>query len=104
MIKQRESYWEHNKDKYKSIFDDIYASGFHAGRHKEREKLANSNWLIIDSNKREEFEKCLEDPCKYCEHYTLEYKKGCNLDPQQCERKQKQFLAQEIKLYFDLIK
>ena len=104
MIKQRESYWEHNKDKYKSIFDDIYASGFHTGRHKEREKLANSNWLIIDPNKREEFEKCLEDPCKYCEHYTLEYKKGCNLDPQQCERKQKQFLAQEIKLYFDLIK
>ena len=103
MTAQRELYWEHNKDKYKSIFDDIYAAGFHNGRHKEREALVNSKWLIIDPNKREEFEKCLEDPCKYCEHYVKEYKQGCSFGSSRCEQKQKQMFAHEIKLYFDLI-
>lgn len=104
MKKDIEKYWNEHGIKYaKKVNDEAFFAGYHIGRHKCREKLAQSGWLIIDPNKREEFEKCLEDPCKYCEHYTLEYRKGCNLDPQQCEIKQKQILAQEIKLYFDIL-
>ena len=103
MKKGQEEHW--NQEGYKharQLHDSAYFSGFHRGRHKEREELVNSGWLIIDPNKKKELENALEDPCKYCENYTKEYKIGCNSDPKTCERKQKQFLALEIKSYFGM--
>jgi len=84
------------------LHDDAYFAGFHRGRHKERESLVNSGWLIINPEKREEINKALEDPCIYCNHYTKEYKIGCTKDTKTCTKKQKHILANEINLYFNL--
>lgn len=101
MKKGREDHWEEEGYSLaKRLHDSAYFSGFHLGRHKEREMLVNSGWLQINPEKKEEIQKALEDPCKYCEHYTQEYKKGCSKDPTKCSKKQLQMNAIEILAYF----
>ena len=101
MKKGQEEHW--NREGFKDarhLHDEAYFAGFHLGRHKEREMLVNCGWLQINPDKKEEIQKALEDPCKYCEHYTKEYKIGCTNDPKKCERKQLQFNAIEVMTYF----
>lgn len=86
----------------KTLLTDIYMRGYHDGRHAERKKLIESGYLIIDPNKKEQLKKDCQDPCKFCEYYTPEYKIGCTYNPKDCKNKQKQFTAIEIQSYFTL--
>lgn len=85
----------------KKLLTDLYMKGYHKGRHYEREKLLSSGYLIINPDKKDKLMKACEDPCKHCSYYTDEFKIGCSmLNPQNCQDKQNQLLAIEIRKYF----
>ncbi len=87
-------------DKTKKVLTDLYMRAYHEGRHKERDRLVNSGFVIIDPNKVEELNKACDNPCINCEHYNPWIKIGCSFNPQECEKKQKQLHAPEIKAWF----
>lgn len=95
----KEDFYKDKLNIVKKQFDDIYSFAFHKGRHKCRRKYLESNYLIIDPEKKEQLLKDCEDPCRYCENYEPSYKQGCSLSIS-CKKKEKQMLAIEIKKYF----
>lgn len=107
MQKSRDNHWKEVKDSYKKLHDEAYFVGFHRGRHKERDKLVNCGWLMINPEKREEFERALASPCVGCKYHanerlnSYELKIGCLKDPTKCPDMQRNLLAHEVKQYFD---
>jgi hypothetical protein len=79
---------------------ELAKSCYHAGRHDERNKLANSGYLIINPEKEEQLKKDCNDPCTICEFHEKDHKMGCSVNPTNCALKKKQFLAIEIEQYF----
>ena len=98
---EEQTSYERHKKNYKNLHNSIFFTGYHAGRHHQRDSWVKSGWLMIKPEKKEEYEHALEDPCKYCKHYVAEYKQGCSKDPSNCEKKQKQKLAIELKTYLE---
>lgn len=102
MKEGREEYWkEHGINYAKKAYDEAYFAGFHRGRHKQREKWANSGWIQIIPDKLEEIKFAANDPCINCVNRADYLKIGCKVDPKECGLKQKQFLAIEILTYLD---
>ena len=101
MQKSRDNHWKEVKDSYKKLHDEAYFVGFHRGRRKERDKLVNCGWLMINPEKREEFEKALAHPCVGCKYYADDLKIACLKNPAKCPDMQRNLLAYEVKQYFD---
>ena len=57
---------------------------------------------MLNPNKIYEFEDACQDPCKYCKMHEKAYKIGCTANPTECEKKQRQLRALEIRKYFML--
>ena len=87
---------------FRAVFDKTYDAAYHNGRHDERHMLALDGWLVLNPNKIREFEDACQDPCKYCKMYEKAYKIGCAANPAECEKKQRQLRALEIRKYFML--
>lgn len=85
---------------FRAVFDKTYDAAYHNGRHDERRRLTFDGWLVLNPNKIREFEEACQDPCKYCKMYEKTYKIGCAADPAECEKKQRQLRALEIRKYF----
>lgn len=102
MKEGREQYWkDHGINYAKKAYDEAYLAGFHNGRHKQRERWANSGWIQITPDKLEEIKFAANDPCINCINRADYLKIGCKVDPKECDLKQKQFLAIEILTYLD---
>lgn len=87
---------------FRAVFDKTYDAAYHNGRHDERHRLTLDGWLVLNPNKIREFEDACQDTCKYCKMYEKAYKIGCAADPAECEKKQRQLRALEIRKYFML--
>ena len=87
---------------FRAVFDKTYDAAYHNGRHDERHRLALDGWLVLNPNKIREFEDACQDQCKYCKMYEKAYKIGCAANPAECEKKQRQLRALEIRKYFML--
>lgn len=87
---------------FRAVFDKTYDAAYHNGRHDERHRLTLDGWLVLNPNKIREFEDTCQDPCKYCKMYEKAYKIGCAANPAECEKKQRQLRALEIRKYFML--
>ena len=88
-----------------AVFDKTYDAAYHKyhnGRHDERRRLTLDGWLVLNQNKIREFEEACQDTFKYCKMYEKAYKIGCTANPAECEKKQRQLRAFEIRKYFML--
>ena len=87
---------------FRAVFDKTYDAAYHNGCNDERLRLSLEGWLVLNPNKIREFEEVCQDPCKHCKIYERVYKKGCGCgtDPAECDKKQRQLRALEIRKYF----
>lgn len=103
MKEGQEKYWnEQGLKNTKKLLDNAYASGFHHGRHKERDMLSKSGYLQIKPEKLEELKLLIESPCINCVNRSYDLKVGCTKDLNKCPLKQQQFAAIEIYTYFNI--
>lgn len=102
MENSREQYWKEYGINYaKKAYDDAYVAGYHNGRHEQREKWVNSEWIQIIPDKLNDIKLAAQDPCQNCVHRADYLKIGCNDNPKTCLLKQEQELAIEILTYFN---
>lgn len=100
MEKDREIHWNENGIKdAKRLHDNAFFSGFHSGRHKQRQEWANSGWVQIIPEKLNEVKQAALNPCINCSNRADYLKIGCKADPKKCSLKQKQILAIELLTY-----
>ena len=87
---------------FRAVFDKTYDAAYHNGRHDERRRLTIEGWLVLNPNKLREFEEACQDPCVGCKYHTSSLKIGCKYNVTECEKKQRQLRALEIRKYFML--
>jgi len=86
--------------KIKYIMTDLYMKAYHDGRHIERDRLVKDGYLIIDPNKFDELNNKCQDPCDSCEFKSDYLKIGCSNNPKECQKKQEQLRAIEVRTWF----
>jgi len=86
--------------KMKTIMANLYMRAYHHGRHVERDRLVNSEFLIIDPHRFEDLKYQAKNPCEHCVERADYLKIGCKANPKECELKQKQIRALEILTHF----
>lgn len=86
--------------KFKTIMTDLYMRAYHDGRHAERDRLVKDGYLIIDANKLHELECKCQDPCIGCTQRADYLKIGCKANPKECQLKQEQLRAIEVRTWF----
>lgn len=99
MNEKKEQMMNITNKEFRVVFDKIYDGAYHNGRHDERRRLSVDGWLCLNPNKILEFEKACQDPCVTCERHQKSLKKGCTISAE-CEKKQYQLRAIEIKSWF----
>lgn len=86
--------------KMKYVLTDLYMMAYHNGRHAERDRLVKDGLLIINPDKVDELNRLTLNPCEGCTERADYLKIGCKANPKECELKQKQLRALEIKTWF----
>lgn len=86
--------------KIKYLMTDLYMRAYHHGRHTERDRLIKDGFLVINPDKEKELRQQACDPCENCTEKINYLKKGCKVNPKECELKQKQLRALEILTHF----
>lgn len=90
-----------NSEKFESILKDAYISGWHEGRHYDRDKWSKCEYLIIDPSRIQEIEEKLKDyPCKNCASATEDLKIGCYTGKTVCQKFQNYLFLQELVYHF----
>jgi hypothetical protein len=91
-----------NWNKIKIYLEKIYDNAYRRGQFKKLKQLAESSYLIINPDMKDELESAIVFPCEKCPMLDLDNIKSgaCKSDRRYCSKYKKYKLAKDIKNNF----